>query len=258
MEIEPYGVEYERYALQQLFKRLRRRYDIQSVVEIPATGAKAAPSLYSLGWALAGARVTLINGAPSIREHWNSIGLGELVEFVECEDLNHTTLPDNHANIVWNFNVLPSYDNRDSLVAEMRRVSNSKLMFVHVDALNVGFPFHRLAHKLTNIPWTHGDIRFNHPKHFSSYLRSKGHEIIETGVVDCPCWPDSPGFRDIRLHRAHNKPPAPEEWHSQYVYWAGSGSFPTWLKLVHVLERLPLPLFIKHLYSHLFYIITDN
>lgn len=68
VEIEPYGVEYERFALQKLFIDLACKYKIEHVAEIPAIGAKAMPSLYSLGWALAGCHVTLINGDPEIKK----------------------------------------------------------------------------------------------------------------------------------------------------------------------------------------------
>ena len=48
--IEGKGLDFERYALNKLFTKLANRYSIQTVLEIPAKGEKAMPSLYSLAF----------------------------------------------------------------------------------------------------------------------------------------------------------------------------------------------------------------
>lgn len=257
LETEPYGVLYERFALQRLFARLTKRYSIRSVLEIPAVGAKAAPGLYSVGWALAGATVTLVNADPAAKAWWDELGLSDQVEFIHVDDLASTDPPDDGHDLVWNFNVLPAAADWEKRLREMHRLAKKHVMLVHVNALNVGFPFHRLAHKLTGIPWSHGDVRLNNPFRLKSMLRSMGKSVRETGVVDCPCWPDSLGFRDIRVHRTEKE--ADEvRWESEYLRWAREDRFPAWVKWVRMLERVPLPTVMKYPYAHLFYMILGR
>ena len=46
-EIEVFGITYDRYVLMKLHKILARDLDLNSIVEMPSHGAKAAGSLYS-------------------------------------------------------------------------------------------------------------------------------------------------------------------------------------------------------------------
>ena len=53
-EVEVFGVTYDRYVLLQLHRILTRELNLKTVVEMPSHGAKAAGSLYSIGFGLAG------------------------------------------------------------------------------------------------------------------------------------------------------------------------------------------------------------
>ena len=97
-----------------------------------------------------------------------------------------------------------------------------------------------------------GEVKFFSPFKTAQFLRSAGLKKIRWGVVDCPPWPDSPGFRDLRLHRLGDQP---RKWVSPYVDYLQSKKFPGWMKWVYLGERLPVPNLIKLPYSHLFYII---
>ncbi|OGL45720.1 MAG: hypothetical protein A2161_00695 [Candidatus Schekmanbacteria bacterium RBG_13_48_7] len=257
LEIEPYGVEYERYALQKLFGSLAEKYQIKTVAEIPAVGAKAMPSIYSIGWALAGCKVTLINGDTEMKKYWDYLNLSNQVTFLNVENVLKTNLPENQFDLVWNFNVLPGEPKKDQMMNELKRLTRHFLLFIHVNGYNIGFPFHRFAHLLTKIPWIHGDVRYNKPSKFKRILEEKKLKIVETGVVDCPYWPDSLGFRDIRLHKQSTMEKT-VCWKSHYIEWVKSGKFPGWLKRVYILEKLPVPFWMKYPYAHLFYVIIQT
>ena len=53
-EVEVFGVTYDRYVLLQLHEMMVKQLGIRTVVEMPSHGAKAAGSLYSIGFGLAG------------------------------------------------------------------------------------------------------------------------------------------------------------------------------------------------------------
>ncbi len=251
-EIEVFGVSYERYALQNLFLRLRRKLSITSVIEMPASGAKAMPSLYSLGFALAGCQVTLVDADPEGLALWQGLGLNEKLETLSSEQLSSALAEKRKWDVCWNFAVVPISGDPEALIERMSKCSKKWLMLVNVNRYNIGFNLHRMVHKLWKIPWTHGDLRFFSPFETAKFLRKNNLHNISWGVVDCPPWPDSPGFRDLRLHRQGDKP---KKWISPYVDYLNKGKFPSWMRLVYVGEEFPIPKWLKLPYSHLYYII---
>ncbi|TKJ41558.1 hypothetical protein CEE37_03055 [candidate division LCP-89 bacterium B3_LCP] len=252
VEVEVFGVTYERYALAKLFRRLVCKYSIKTVIEIPASGAKAMPSLYSLGFALAGCSVTLVDAEAEGLAIWKKLGLDERLETVSSEELSG--LKDDHRtwDLAWNFAVLPNQEQPERLIELMKSCSSAYLMFINVNRFNVGFFMHRTVHRLWKIPWTHGAISFFSPYKTKRFMRRNGVKGIDWGVVDCPPWPDSPGFRDLRLHRMEDKP---HTWSCPYSEYITKSEFPAWMKWVYAGERLPLPAILKLPYSHLYYAI---
>lgn len=253
-EKEVFGVTYERFSLGEKLKELKEKLKIKTVLEIPAHGAKAAPSLYSLGFALAGCKVTLVNGDKKSKRFYEELGIENNIEFIEVDSLHNTNLSAGQYDFVWNFAFLPTYPEKELLIQEMKRLSKNYICIFSVNRFNVGFPIHRLAHRLTKIPWTHGDINFNSPYFLKKFFEDNDLTIIESVVADCPIWPDSVGFRDIRLHRSA-KTFEDLGWEVPYIKYLKEG-FPKWVKRVYFFEKLPLPLVVKYLYSHIFYVIA--
>jgi hypothetical protein len=256
-EVEVFGVNYERFALSQLIKKLCRTLDIGSVAELPAHGAKAAPSLYSLGFGLAGRDVTLVNGVAEYKKEWDRLGIGDSVRFVEQQDILHTDFEENSFDFVWNFAFIPTARDPDALIEEMKRVSRRYVAIFSVNAGNVGYPIHSALHKINGIPWTHGDKRYNRRAFVAARLREHGLSIAEKGFVDCPLWPDSLGFRDMRLHK-NNITFENVEWSVPYLEMLKEGKIPAWMKLMHVWERVPMPSLLKTLYAHIFYVVAEK
>ena len=253
-EIEGKGLDFERYAMDKLFSRLVRRHGIRSVVEMPAKGEKAMPSIYSLPFGRAGCDVTLVNAEPKSRWAWEKLDFP--VRYHECDDLEQTGLDPGY-DLVWNFMQLSQHENKAALVAEMTRLSKRYVMFVAVNRFNPGFFSHRMVHRYFKVPWTHGDVGFMNVFHVQRYFRDQGLSIVRSGVVDCPPYPDSLGFRDMRLHRLNvdlNK----IDWDSRSLDWMKSGRYPLKIKLLYLAEQLPLPWVIKLLYAHLFWVLAEK
>jgi hypothetical protein len=253
-EIEGKGLDYERYALNKLFHGLTRSRGLKTVLEVPAKGEKAMPSIYSVAFAEAGCAVTLVNAEP--RSSWAWTELGFPVRHVECERPERTPLPPASHDLVWNFMTLAQHPEPGALLGEMMRLSARYVMFVGVNRFNPGFFSHRTVHRVFDVPWNHGDVRFMSPFHVRRFFRDRGLRVAGTGVVDTPPYPDSLGFRDMRLHRMNvdlNK----IDWDSRTIHWMKSGRYPPKLKLLYLFERLPLPLPVKLLYAHLFWVLGE-
>jgi hypothetical protein len=256
-EIEAWGVTYERYALQKEILNLCRQLEMKTVAEMPAHGAKAMPSVYALGFGLAGKHVTLINGDETYGRCWDRLGLGNRVRFLKVRDLYTTGIPSGSFDFVWNFAFLPLAGSKYQLLEEMKRISKRYVAIFSVNYGNIGFHVHRTVHKLKKVPWTHGDVHYNKRKNVAQLLRRHGLKIVRKGFVDCPVWPDSIGFRDMRLHRQQTDPGG-VDWESPYVTHLVSGRFPLWVRSVYAWENAPSPSFIKTLYAHLNYVVAEK
>lgn len=250
-ELEVFGVNYERYALQKLFIQLKKRLQLKSVIEMPASGVKAMPSLYSLGFALAGCDVTLVDADSEGLRVWQDLSLDNRLTTFTRDQLDDQLKQGRHWDLCWNFMVIPTQDRPEVLTRKMKECSHGYLMWINVNRFNIGFNMHRMVHKLWKIKWTHGDLRFFSPFKTAPFLRQLGVKSIRWGVVDCPPWPDSPGFRDLRLHRLGDRP---KKWHCPYADYLKNDKFPSWMRWVYFCERIPIPLLMKLPYSHLFYI----
>ena len=257
-EIEVFGVNYERFALSSLIEKLCRTLEIETVAELPAYGAKAAPSLYSLGFGLCGKQVTLVSGVDEYKKEWDRLNIGGNVRFVAQKDVLHTDFDDNSFDFVWNFAFIPTAHDPDALIEEMKRISRRYVAVFSVNAGNVGYPIHSILHKINKIPWTHGDRRYNRRSFVTKRLESHGLSIVKKGFVDCPLWPDSLGFRDMRLHKS-NVTFENVQWVVPYVEMLKENKIPMWMKIMYACwESLPMLSFIKTLYSHIFYVVAEK
>jgi hypothetical protein len=257
-EVEVFGVNYERFALASLIGKLCRKLTVESVAELPAHGAKAAPSLYSLGFGLQGRQVTLVNGVEEYKKEWDRLGVGDNVRFVAQRDILRTDFEDGSFDFVWNFAFIPTAPDPDAMIEEMKRISRRYVAIFSVNGGNVGYPIHSALHKINKIPWTHGDRRYNRRAFVAERLRAHGLSVARKGFVDCPVWPDSLGFRDRRLHK-NNVTFDNVQWVVPYVDMVKDDKVPAWMKIMYACwESFPMFPFIKTLYSHIFYVIAEK
>lgn len=253
-ELEGKGLDYERYALNRLFHRLVQRYSLKEILEIPALGEKAMPSIYSLAFAEAGCGVTLVNGVEKSKWAWNHLNLPAY--FTRCPDLTATPFDDKSFDLVWNFMYLARIDDPGKLLREMKRLSRRYLLFIGVNRFNPGFLSHRTVHKFFKVDWNHGDTNFMSPFKTKRFFTENGLRVLKTGLVDTPPYPDSLGFRDMKLHRI-NRDLNSIDWDSRTVHWMKEGAYPTKIKLLYLCESMPVPFFLKIFYAHLFYILAE-
>lgn len=115
-EIEVFGVNYERFSLGRQLQRFVKECDIKAVCELPAHGAKAAPSLYSLDFALAGVNVTLVNGVEESLKFYKELGIEKNVEIIKVDNISNTGLEDKKFDFVWNFAFIPTYKNKSGII----------------------------------------------------------------------------------------------------------------------------------------------
>lgn len=258
-ELEGFGLNYERYSLSKCLRKLVNDYNLKECLELPATGVKALPSIYSFGLAEAGANVTLVNTVHNNRNNWERVGLSDKMTEISVNSLYNTELSDNSFDLVWNFAHLPSEENPDLLLGEMARLSNRYVAAFLVNGRNIGSYWHLFLHKMLGLEWTHGNKVFLYPRKVKKIFQSHGLKNIQIGLTNAPFWPDSVGFRDVRLHRQgvtgneYNT-----EWEAKTLEWMENDSYPLWIKAVWCFESIPVPKILKMIYAHIYYIIGEK
>lgn len=70
---EVFGVIYERFSVGRKLSSFGVKHDIKTVLEMPAHGAKAMPSIYSLGFGTCAQKITLVNGNPKYISEWKRL-----------------------------------------------------------------------------------------------------------------------------------------------------------------------------------------
>lgn len=262
-EVEVFGVTYERYVLFQLQASMTRTLGLKKIVDMPSHGAKAAGSLYSIGFGYSGCNVTLVNPETKMLKAWKQLGLEHRVNTLEDVDICNTEFDDNQFDLAFNFVTWTMVDDPFRYLREMKRISNRYVLLVTCNNFQLGYPWHRFLHAIFGFPWTHGRVEYNHITKVKKMLKQSGLEIVEYGTIDTPGWPDSIGLRDVRLHRkfgSQNAGPPKEEpdWIVPFLKYVKTGNYPGWMKALSRWDmafrkgvfRLPI--------SHLFYVLGEK
>lgn len=259
-EKEVFGVTYDRYVLLQLHKMFVKQLKLKTVVEMPSHGAKAAGSLYSIGFGLSNCNVTLVNPEMDMMYGWDELGIGERAETVADVDVYRSPFKDGAFDIAWNFVTWTELDDPPEYLKEMKRISNNYVLLVTCNNFQPGYPWHRLIHMIYGFPWTHGQVQYNHITNTRRLFKDAGLKVVEYGAIDTPGWPDPSGPRDIRLHRRYGSkgdelPKAKPNWEVPIIQYAKSGDFPGWMKILGRWDMTFRKGVFKLPMSHLFYVL---
>jgi len=259
-EVEVFGVTYDRYVLLQLHKLLVRELNLREVIEMPSHGAKAAGSLYSIGFGLSGCNVILVNPEMDMIYGWKELGVDDRVEAVEDVNVYQTQFRENQFDLGWNFVTWTELDDPPRFLNEMKRISKRYVLLVTCNNFQPGYPWHRLIHRIYDFPWTHGQVKYNHISKVRRMFRDAGLTVVEYGAIDTPGWPDPSGPRDIRLHRRYGTkgyelPKVKPNWEVPIIQYAKSGEFPGWMKALGRWDMTFRKGVFKLPMSHLFYVL---
>ena len=262
-EVEVFGVTYDRYVLLQLHRILTKSLGLQSVVEMPSHGAKAAGSLYSIGFGLNACQVTLVNPEEEMLGGWDQLGIRDRLQIRSGEDVCATAFADNSFDLAWNFVTWTELDDPMRYLRELKRISRRYVFLVTCNNYQPGYPWHRFLHWWFDFPWNHGQVQYNNILQVLRIFRRTGLKIAEYGAIDTPGWPDPSGPRDVRLHRRFGRtgtirPKLKPEWNVPILDYVQNQRFPGWMKLLGRWDMLFRKGFFKLPLSHLFYVVGEK
>jgi hypothetical protein len=191
---EGLGLVYERFVLNDFLDDLRRRYNIQSVLEAPLYGMAGVSGINDVIFAQQGIPVTLVDDTPEriegVRRIWErDLRLPVSTVLIPPDSWGNLPFADRSFDLTWQWAGLWYLRNPAGLLRELARTSR-KLVFVAMpNNIQVGYWMRKLvidreffaAH---DEGWT--DItRLRH------ILEDAGVRIIDEGVLDVPPWPDT-------------------------------------------------------------------
>jgi SAM-dependent methyltransferase len=259
-EVEVFGVTYDRYVLLQLQRIFTRQLNLDTIVEMPSHGAKAAGSLYSIGFGLAGCQVTLVNPEMEMMGGWEELGIENQVDARSTENVYRTGFNDKCFDLAWNFVTWTELTDPPAYLKEMKRISKKYVLLVTCNNFQPGYPWHRFLHTIFGFPWTHGQVKYNHITAVRKLFKHAGLEIVEHGAIDTPGWPDPSGPRDVRLHRRYGSkglepPKAKPDWGVPIIGYIKSGIFPGWMTRLGRWDMMFRKGVFKLPLSHLFYVV---
>jgi len=264
-EVEVFGVTYDRYVLFQHHQILTRELGLKKVVDMPSHGAKAAGSLYSIGFGQAGCDVTLVNPEMEMMYGWENLNLQNRVSTINNIDVCKTGIADNKFDLAYNFVTWTELDDPLRYLEEMKRISKKYVLLVTCNNFQPGYPWHRFLHEIFGFEWNHGQVEYNHITRVRKLFKQAGLNVVEYGAIDTPGWPDPSGPRDVRLHRRFGKgkgkdelPKQKPDWEVTFLEYVRTGNYPGWMKALGKWDMTFRKGLFKLPMSHLFYVLGEN
>jgi hypothetical protein len=184
------GTTYERFILHQYFEKIKNRYSIGSVLEVPSFGMTGISGINSMWWAYKGAHPTIIDSdkerTNSIKEVWQELSLK--ADFVYHPN-GYSCLPfkDHSFDMGWNFAALRLVPKLERFLKELTRVTRKVIFICVPNTINL-FHLLRLGFQKDSDKSLHAD-NINPVKIKEIMAKLKWH-VEEQGYLDIPPWPD--------------------------------------------------------------------
>jgi hypothetical protein len=263
---EGLGLVYERFVLNDFLDELRRRHNLQSVLEAPLYGMAGVSGINGVVFAQQGVSVTLVDDDAErlrgVERIWREdLKLPANLVYNPPDRWNTLPFADRSFDLTWCWAALWYINDPAGLIAELARTSRKLVFIAMPNNLQVGYWLRKLVidreffatHDET---WTDiGRIR--------GLLEANGIEIIDQGVLDVPPWPDTVmpanevlkrlGIRSKQLEEQFTG----EGWHwSTMAYYLGQEPdlYDRVIKYAW-LDHAPLPWQVKAIWAHHRYLL---
>ncbi|GIV70445.1 methyltransferase domain-containing protein [Caldilinea sp.] len=263
---EGLGLVYERFVLNDFLERLRRAFDLRSVLEAPLYGMAGVSGINDVTLAQAGVEVTMVDDAPErirgVQRIWEEdLRLPVNLVCISPDTWGRLPFAARSFDLTWQWAGLWYIADPAGLLRELARTSR-KLVFVAMpNNIQVGYWMRKLVidreffatHDET---WTDiGRIR--------RILEAEGVEIIEEGVLDTPPWPDTVMPASEVLKRLGVRSKALEErftgdgwrWSTMAYYLNQEPDLRERVMKYAWLDHAPLPWQIKAIWAHHRYLL---
>lgn len=191
---EGLGLVYERFVLNDFLDDLRRRYQIQSVLEAPLYGMAGVSGINDVILAQQGVDVTLVDDnaerLAGVERIWRE-DLRLPVNLVNISPRQWGRLPfaDHSFDLTWQWAGLWYIGDPAGLLRELVRTSRNLVFVAMPNNIQVGYWMRKLV--IDRDFFAHHDERWTNIGLIRRILEDAGVTIINQGVLDVPPWPDT-------------------------------------------------------------------
>jgi len=190
---EGLGLVYERFVLNDFLDDLRRRANIQTVLEAPIYGMAGVSGINSVALAEAGCQVTLVDDTPDrakqIQRIWSELDLAPDLKTISPDQWGELPFPDGSFDMTWNWAALWYLPDAGALLRELTRTSRHLVFVAMPNNLQIGYWMRKLIIDRDFFPTV--DERWVNIGLVRRTLEDAGVKIIASGVLDVPPWPDT-------------------------------------------------------------------
>ncbi len=190
---EGLGLVYERFVLNNFLEKLRRDFELKRVLEAPIYGMAGVTGINSVMLARQGVHVTIVDDIPdraeAVKRIWRELDLEPELHLISPDSWDRLPFQDNAFDLTWNWAALWYLPDPAALLHELVRTSR-KLVFVAMpNNLQVGYWMRKYV--LDKDFFNTVDERWVNIERIRWHLRNEGVQIIDSGVMDVPPWPDT-------------------------------------------------------------------
>lgn len=191
---EGLGLVYERFVLNDFLDNLRRRYQIQSVLEAPLYGMAGVSGINDVIFARNDATVTMVDDnqerIDGVRRIWQEdLHLDAGLVHIPRTGWNALPFADRSFDLTWQWAGLWYIPNPAGLLRELARTSR-KLVFVAMpNNIQVGYWMRKLV--IDREFFVNHDEGWTDITRIRHILEDADVTIIDEGVLDVPPWPDT-------------------------------------------------------------------
>ncbi len=190
---EGLGLVYERFVLNDFLEALRQRYALETVLEAPIYGMAGVTGINSAMLARNGCNVSLVDDIPeraeAVQRIWGELSLTPDMHVISPDNWGRLPFDDNSFDMTWNWAALWYLPDAAGLLRELVRTSR-KLVFVAMpNSIQVGYWIRK--HVIDKEFFDTIDERWADIERVRWTLRNEGVQIIASGVLDVPPWPDT-------------------------------------------------------------------
>ncbi len=244
------GVVYEQFRMNLLLERIIKKYRIKTVLESPIYGMAGLTGINSIALADLGLQVTLADQERYIEKAKMAWKVAKRkAEFVVNEK-THWPFNDQEFDLSYNFAALWHTEHPEKIVDEMTRVSKIVLICMP----NRWNPLHQMRRLFGALPKKH---HWADEKKVTYSLKKNGYEIVETGLVDIPPWPDTEISIKEFLSKFRLSKGKSWRW-SMLDYYMGKKEIKKKVEKYYFIEDSRLPKIIKKCWSHHFYVLAKR
>jgi SAM-dependent methyltransferase len=249
--------------LNEYLDKLLSRYGVKTVLEAPLYGMAGVSGINSVRLAQQGCAVTLVDSnaerLEGVTRIWAELGLS--ATFVHHEDMGRLPFPDHSFDLTWEWAGLWYLPDAEALLRELVRTSR-KLVFVAMpNRLQVGYLLRKYL--IDRDFFKSVDERWVDMGQIKGILREEGLKIVEEGVLDVPPWPDTVMPAAEVLKRLGIKSKKLEgqfsgdswQWSTMDYYLGRRPELHAQVMRYALLDRAPLPWWIKAIWAHHRYVL---